>query len=125
MGFQANSLVQQLLEIALDKKAENPAVYRVSPVVDYADTLIVLTIHNPNHAKAVTEAMAQGAKPAFGPPLSIEGQDTNWAILDFGDVIVHLFEKETREYYDLDGLWMDMRSEQTSAFPVSSRGFLG
>jgi ribosome-associated protein len=69
--------------------------------------------------------MAQGAKTAFGPPLSIEGQDTNWAILDYGDVIVHLFEKEAREYYDLDGLWMDMRSEQTSALPVSSRGFLG
>lgn len=125
MGFQTNSLVQRLLEIALDKKAENPSVYRVSSVVDYTDCLIVLTIHNPNHAKAVIDAMALGAKASFGPPLSIEGEGTNWAILDFGDVIVHLFEGGLREYYDLDGLWMDTTSDLASAIRAPSRGFLG
>jgi ribosome-associated protein len=125
MPLNSLGFLHALLEASLDKKAEEPSVYCISPVVDYANYLLVLTIHNPNHSSAVIEALSQRAKRLFQTTPTIEGQGTGWAILDFGDVIVHLFDRETREYYDFDGLWVDMRSNFADPSAQKKRGVVG
>lgn len=125
MPIDSLGLLQVLLESSLDKKAEEPTVYHISSVVDYTDYLLVLTVRNPHHSNAVIEALSQKAKGLFPAPPSIEGQGTGWAILDFGEVIVHLFDEETRDYYDFDGLWMDMRYDFAAPSAQKKRGIVG
>ena len=125
MPLDSLGLLQMLLEASLDKKAEEPSVYHISSVVDYTDYLLVLTIHNPHHSSAVIEALSQKAKRLFQVPPSVEGQGTGWAILDFGEVVVHLFDEETRDYYDFDGLWVDMRYDFATPSAQKKRGIVG
>lgn len=78
--------------------------------VDYADYLVLMTGQSDRHvatiARAVDEALSAGGSHA----ISIEGLPRgHWVLIDFVDVVVHVFNEETRALYDLDGLWMDAR----------------
>jgi ribosome-associated protein len=94
----------------LDKKAGAVEIVDVTGKVDYADYLVLMTGQSDRHvatiARAVDEALSQSGSHA----ISIEGLPRgHWVLLDFVDVVVHVFNEETRALYDLDGLWMDAR----------------
>lgn len=58
--------------------------------------------------RAITEGVEEGATRAGIRPLGIEGLNySHWVLIDYGDVIVHIFEEETRAFYDLERLWID------------------
>ena len=99
------SLIKGLLE---DKKAENLLMLDLRGLSSVTDTLVIASGHSDRHVQAVSESLAQEMKDRGYMPLGIEGlKGGRWALLDYGDVIVHIFYQEIRLTYDLEGVWRD------------------
>lgn len=104
----ARDLALAIAEAALDKKALQVEIIEVSDKVDYADYVVVMSATSDRHANALAknvdaEMAAKGMRAN-----SIEGLPQGaWVLMDFGDVVVHIFHEDTRGYYDLEALWYD------------------
>ena len=91
-----------------DKKAEDIRVIDISEVSVLADYFIIAGGSNSNQIQALSDNVEEKLGRAGCPVRQIEGYDTaNWILLDFGDVIVHIFDKENRLLYDLERIWRD------------------
>lgn len=91
-----------------DKKASNIQVIKVRDLTIVADYFVIASTTNSTHAKALIDEVEFVLKQAGSEPKHIEGYShANWIILDYSDVMVHVFQEETREYYNLDRLWSD------------------
>ncbi len=91
--------------LALDKKAFDVKILEISRLSSIADYLVIATGKSDKQAQAIADSIKQGLKK-FGKALDVEGlKEGNWIVIDYGDVIVHVFHEELRRYYDLDGLW--------------------
>ena len=91
-----------------DKKAENIRVIDISQVSVIADYFIIAGGNNRSQIQALCDHVEQKLGRAGMPVKQIEGYDTaNWVLLDFGDVIVHIFDRENRLLYDLERIWRD------------------
>lgn len=92
-------------ELALDKKAYEVRIFEIRRISSIADYLVLASGTSDKQVQAIAEAVKQGMKP-FGRHLDIEGlQEGNWVIIDYGDIIFHVFHEEKRRYYSLDDLW--------------------
>jgi ribosome-associated protein len=95
---------------ALDKKAMGVEIIDVAGKVDYADYLVLMTGHADRHVAAIADAVDEALGKQGWHAISIEGLPRGqWVLIDFVDVVVHVFLAETRSLYDLDGLWMDAK----------------
>ena len=104
----AEERVQSLAEAALDRKALNAVGLDVRELTSFADAFLLLTGTSDRHVRSVADAVIQTSKASGQKPLGVEGLDEGrWILIDLGDVIVHVFQAEAREYYDLDRLWED------------------
>lgn len=95
-----------LTRFALEKKAYDLVVMEVGDLTSIADYFIVCS----GRSDRQVQSIAQGIEEQIGrdgiSPLSIEGANRgHWVLMDFSDVIVHIFYEPVREFYDLDGLW--------------------
>lgn len=100
------------LRAALGKKAFKPVLMRLSDLTSLTDYFLVVSARSPKQVKAVAEAVLDEAARHRIPKYSAEGvSQGNWALLDYGDVIVHVFHTPVREFYDLEGLWADAPRE--------------
>lgn len=96
------------VEAGLEKKAERPLVLDVRGLSSYADYVVLLSADNRRQIDAVATEVEARLGKAGARALGTEGNgDTGWMLLDFGDVVVHLFSPEARDFYDLEGLWSD------------------
>ena len=105
-----NSLEMAKLAIAAleDKKAEDIRVIDISEVSVIADYFIISGGNNRSQIQALSDNVEEKLGRAGMPAKQIEGYDTaNWVLLDFGDIIVHIFDKENRLLYDLERIWRD------------------
>jgi ribosome-associated protein len=92
----------------LEKKAEDVIVFDVRGLSSYADYLVLLTADSDRQAGAVADHVDQELKAAGHSKIAVEGYETgNWIIVDYGDVVTHVMGRETRAFYDLEGLWAD------------------
>ncbi len=93
---------------ALDKKAMGVEILDVAGKVDYADFLVVMTGRSDRHAQALAQGIEEELKKKGIRPTSVEGlPNGTWVLMDFGDVVVHVFQHDTRQLYDIEGLWLD------------------
>jgi ribosome-associated protein len=91
--------------LALDKKAVDVKVLEINKISSIADYLVLATGYSDRQVQAIAESVRLGLKK-FGNALDIEGvKDGNWIVIDYGDVILHVFKEELRHYYNLDELW--------------------
>ena len=89
-----------------DKKAENIYLYKAEEGCSYADYILVCSGNSDRHVFAIAEELRDRGKQSGHRPLGVEGlQQAQWVLLDFGDVIAHVFYEPVREYYDIDRLW--------------------
>ena len=96
------------IEALEDKKAQDIRVIDISEVSVLADYFIIAGGNNPSQIQAMCNQVEEKLGRAGAPPKQIEGYDTaNWVLLDFGDVIVHIFDKENRLLYNLERIWRD------------------
>lgn len=94
----------------LDKKAMGVEIVDVAGKVDYADYLVLMTGHADRHVAAIADAVDEALGKQGYHAISIEGLPRGqWVLIDFVDIVVHVFLAETRALYDLDGLWMDAK----------------
>jgi ribosome-associated protein len=95
---------------ALDKKAVGLEILDVAGRVDYADFLVIMTGRSDRHTHALAQAIEEALRKDGVRPLAVEGlPHGSWVLMDFGDVVVHVFQDEARQLYDLEGLWLDAR----------------
>ena len=95
--------------MALDeKKAENIVILNIGEVSVIADYFIIANGNNPSQITAMTDEVEKSLAKLGHAPISIEGiRNTSWVLMDYGDVIIHVFSKEDREFYDLERIWAD------------------
>ncbi|HXN07067.1 MAG TPA: ribosome silencing factor [Nitrospiria bacterium] len=93
---------------ALSKKAEETVVYEIKKVSDIADYFVICSADSQPQIRAILDEIMVTLEKKGVRPLQIEGAaSSHWVLIDYEDVIVHIFRKETREFYNLDGLWGD------------------
>jgi ribosome-associated protein len=91
--------------LALDKKALNVKILEIGRISSIADYLVLADGQSDRQVMAIADSVRKGLKK-FGKPLYMEGeQEGKWAVIDYGDVIVHVFQEDVRRHYDLDELW--------------------
>ena len=89
-----------------DLKAEDIPVLDVKDKTTISDWIIVATGSSSRHVRSIANNVAIEAKKANAPHLGSEGEeDGEWVLVDLGDVIVHVMQRQAREYYDLESLW--------------------
>jgi ribosome-associated protein len=99
---------KRIVEAALERKAERPIVLDMRELTAYADAFIVLTGRSDRQVRSIAEAIGEALEAIDEKPLGVEGlDDGNWVLIDGNDVIVHVFDPETRERFDLERLWRD------------------
>ena len=93
---------------ALDKKAVGLEILDVAGRVDYADFLVLMSGRSDRHTASLAHGIEEALNKKGRRALSIEGlPHANWVLMDYGDVVVHVFQDDVRSTYDLEGLWMD------------------
>jgi ribosome-associated protein len=92
---------------AIDKKALGLEILDVAGRVDYADYLVIMTGRSDRHAQALAQGIEEALSKKGVRPIAIEGlPHGTWVLMDFGDVVVHVFLDDTRQLYDIEGLWL-------------------
>ena len=110
MADQERSLLQLAVDAMADKKAEDIRAIDISEVSVVADYFLIGGGTNRSQIQAICDNVEEKLTRAGYPVKQIEGYDTaNWILMDFGDLIVHIFDKENRLLYDLERLWRDGR----------------
>lgn len=105
---QSRKMAMSAFDAAITKNAMEPVLLDVSHLASYTDFLLVLSARSLRQVDAITEAVHQGMKEAGYDPISREGnRGGKWVLLDYGDVVIHVFYHPVREYYDLEGLWIE------------------
>lgn len=91
-----------------DKKAEDIRIIDISNVSVLADYFLIANGSNRSQIQALADHVEEQLGKEGTPVRQIEGYDTaNWILLDFGDIIIHIFDKENRLFYDLERIWRD------------------
>lgn len=102
---EMTNLIIKALE---EKKAEDIKIIDISEISVLADYFIIANGTNVNQIQALSDAVEESMIRSGYSLRQIEGYDTaNWVLLDFSDVIVHIFDKENRLFYDLERIWRD------------------
>jgi ribosome-associated protein len=98
--------------LALDRSARDVKLYFVGDRLGIAEYFVLATVNNRRQARAVKDAIRIGLKElgAGVPTSSSEDPEGRWSLYDYGGVVLHLFDDEGREFYDLDALWADVPS---------------
>lgn len=91
-----------------DKKAEDIRIIDISQVSVIADYFIIANGNNVSQIQAMADEVEEKLYKAGYPLKQKEGyRNANWVLMDFGDIIVHIFDKENRLFYDLERIWRD------------------
>lgn len=99
-------LTKSIVQILDEKKANNLEVIKVGEVTILGDYFVIASANNTTHVKSLVDEVEFEMKQKGVNPIRVEGyQNTNWIIIDYGDVIVHIFYEETRNFYNLEKLW--------------------
>ncbi|HEV3452417.1 MAG TPA: ribosome silencing factor [Acidimicrobiia bacterium] len=109
---------------AADKKGTDIVVLGVGDILAIVDCFVLVSASNTRQVRTIVDEVRR-ALAVDGPPIGVEGlDDATWVLLDYGDVVVHVFLDETRAYYDLDRLWADAArlAVDADAAPVAVKG---
>ncbi len=100
-----------------DKKGEDVRVIDIRQVSVMADYFLIASGSNPNQVQAMADSVEETLGKAGYPCRQIEGyQSANWILMDYGDIIVHVFCREDRLFYDLERIWRDGTIMDASEF---------
>ena len=98
------------IKAILGKKALNVVALDVAEMTSYADVFIFCSGRSNRQVIAIADYIQTDLKKHKIKPLSVEGtKDGHWVLLDYGHVIIHVFYEPVREFYDLEGLWVDAK----------------
>ena len=119
MPDSTRQLLDRCISLLLSKKAEDILVQDLRDAADFTDYFLICTGNSDVHVKAIADSLLEGMKKAGHGPWHLEGAESRkWVLVDFVDVVVHIFQPEARAFYGLERLWGDTPSEriETDAF---------
>jgi ribosome-associated protein len=102
-------IISKIVTALEEKKGMDIQVLEVGGLVSYTDFLILCSGTSTTHVNALVSSVREGLPKSDRPVYVNSSRDDSWWILDFVDVVVHVFKAESRFYYDLDSLWCDAK----------------
>lgn len=106
--MNTSSKIKTIVKAIDSKRGEDIKAIRISDLTIISDYFIIANGNSSTQVKAIADEVEFKMKEAGVSPIRIEGyQSANWIVLDFSDVVVHIFYKETRAFYNLERLWND------------------
>jgi ribosome-associated protein len=105
---RSRALAMKAVEAALEKKAVEPVLLDVHELASYTDFILVLSGRSDRQVAAIAEGVAEALARDNIRPIGKEGnRGGHWTLIDFGDVVVHVFYHPVRDFYDLESFWID------------------
>lgn len=112
-----------VVEAARSKKAFRIRLFDVRDVASFTDSFAFMSGGSDRQNRAIADAVVETLKAAGERPLSMEGDDVgSWILLDYGDLVVHVMDEETRHYYNLEELWKGGRELELPPEPAPAAG---
>lgn len=97
-----------IVDAALDLKGERIVALDMRGLSAFADTFVIVSGRSDRHVRSIADSIVKTLRENGEPPLGVEGSDEGrWVLIDANDAIVHVFEPQTREAFDLERLWSD------------------
>ncbi|UCH20565.1 MAG: ribosome silencing factor [Deltaproteobacteria bacterium] len=110
MTSNSDPSLDPYINAVLGKKAHELVVLDVRELTSVADTFIICSGRSNRQVSAIAEHIQWDLKKHKIMPLSVEGiKEGHWVLLDYGHVVIHVFYEPVRQFYDLEGLWVDAR----------------
>ena len=107
-NISAKDKVLFLADTAMDKKASAPVILEIGRINPFADFFLILSGRSDRHVQAISDAVHKALKEMKEDVLGMEGyEEGRWVLIDSGEIVIHIFQETVREYYDLEGLWID------------------
>lgn len=108
LGMDTKEIAKICALSASDKKASDIVILDIANLTSFADYFVICSAPSERQVKAIVANVENELKKHKIRPLAMEGQESSsWILLDLGDVIFHCFTDSAREYYDLEGFWID------------------
>ena len=113
---ESPKMIAVCLEAATEKKAHDAVLLHVDHLCSYADHILIVSAESDRQVAAVAERITRAMREHGWRPLGTEGVGNGgWALLDYNEVVVHIFRQDLRSFYDLEGLWVDAEREDFPA----------
>ena len=97
---------RRIVDILTDHQAADVVLLDISPMASFADYFVIATGNSERHLVALRDSVDAALDEDGLQPIQVEGEpNTGWVLMDYGDVIVHLFDAGTRDYYKLERIW--------------------
>ena len=123
MSKDAVPALDLYIKAASEKKAKNLVVLDVADLTSIADVFIICSGQSNRQVNAIADSIVANLKKQKIKPLSVEGTGAgHWVLLDYGHVIIHVFYEPIREFFDLEGLWVDAKRIATPGMKKSQSG---
>ena len=108
--------------VALAKKAFDPVILELAGITTLADYFVIVSAASSRQVQSIAQAIEEDLARQDLPPIGIEGfPEGRWILMDYNDVVIHVFLKSVREFYDLERLWFEAhRVEETEVLSTSS-----
>lgn len=101
-------MVRLVLEAAASKKAEDPVALNLRKIASFTDCFVICSGAQSRQTQAICDAILQALRDKGVRPGHVEGYDRgDWILIDLSDLVIHIFTRETREFYSLERLWGD------------------
>lgn len=114
---RSDEIVKIAVKAMDDKKAEDIKVIRIGEVSSVADYFVIANGTNPSQVEAIVDAVDEELTKNNISALRTEGlRSSGWILMDYGDVVIHIFSKEDRLFYDLERIWRDGEIVSTENF---------
>lgn len=105
---ESRKMTELVIDALEEKKAEDITILDISEISVLADYFVIADGNNRNQVQAMADSVEESLGRAGYEPKQIEGYQTaNWILMDYKDVIIHVFSKEDRGFYDLERIWRD------------------
>ncbi len=120
--LKASQLAKIAARAAEEKNAEDILVLNVAQLLVVTDFFIICTGSSTRQVRAIADNVREKLAAKGRKPFSVEGKDKlQWVLLDYSDLIVHIFDKPTRDYYQLERLWIDAPSLDWAVKPAKKK----
>jgi ribosome-associated protein len=102
--------IKPFVKAVLDRKAIQVVILDVRQLTSVADAFIICSGRSNRQVTSIADFVQRDLKKKGKKPINVEGKkEGHWVLMDYGDVIIHIFYESLRNFYDLEGLWIDAR----------------
>ncbi len=117
-----NNLLKNSVKALLEKKGENIKILDLRKFKTFADFFIIVSGTSNRHNQTLADIVKEDNKiQGFGGCIGEEGyNDGKWILIDYGDIIIHIFDEESRNFYDIEGFWRDADTISVESLKIES-----